>query len=94
MIYNDFIGAETELTGTIDTECTMEGTVDLELELSGEVSFSGSVPEYDGAYEIVPKISDQSLDTSGKKLTKDLVILAIPVQETTNSANGKTIHIG
>lgn len=56
--------------------------------------FGDNLPEYTGPYEITPRVTEQILDTADKKMSTDLKILSIPIQEITNSSNGKTIYIG
>ena len=51
------------------------------------------VPEYDGPYELTPKASSQTMETSGKLMSQDVVILEIPLYETSNDY-GTTLNIG
>ena len=54
-----------------------------------------NLPVYDGTYEITPLAeTEQFLETSGKKMVDDVVILSIPYAETSNSAGGMTVTIG
>lgn len=52
------------------------------------------VETYDGDYIVTPMITSQSLDTTGKLMTKDVVIKEIPFFETSNNEGGHTIYIG
>lgn len=49
---------------------------------------------YDGDYVIIPKISEQSLSTSGKTLKDDVLIKEIPSYEVENEFGGVTFIIG
>ena len=48
---------------------------------------------YEGAYEITPRVTDQTLATGNKHMEKDLTVLAIPYCEVSNQS-GTTIIIG
>lgn len=52
------------------------------------------VETYDGDYTVTPMTTSQSLDTTGKLMTKDVVIKEIPFFETSNNEGGHTIYIG
>lgn len=49
---------------------------------------------YEGPYEAVPKPDEQTLPTSGKCMTEDVLVRGIPYYETSNAAGGNTIYIG
>lgn len=55
---------------------------------------AGELPKYDGIYNVVPSVRDQTLATSQKLMDADLRIEKIPYAEVTNSANGTTATIG
>lgn len=49
---------------------------------------------YTGSYEVTPKAySAQTLDTSGKVLSEDLVINEVPYYQTSNTSGGVTSYI-
>ena len=49
---------------------------------------------YSGSYEVTPKAHQtQTLDTSGKVLSEDLVIHEVPYYQTSNSSGGVTSYI-
>ena len=49
---------------------------------------------YEGAYVIIPKTTDQSLDTERKLMLQDLLVKQIPFYDVSNAAGGSTIIIG
>lgn len=51
-------------------------------------------PTYKGEYEIVPKVSEQILDTDKKMMADDLTVTAITYSKTTNEKGGLTVQIG
>ena len=49
---------------------------------------------YSGSYEVTPKAHQtQTLDTSGKVLSEDLVIHEVPYYQTSNDSGGVTSYI-
>lgn len=54
----------------------------------------GDIPEYDGVYEVTPSVQTQTLQTMGKKMSKNITVNEIPYFVTENEAQGNTIYIG
>lgn len=61
--------------------------------LTGRISVQPSTSPYMGDYEVTPAISEQTLQTAGRTMAKDIVIHAVPYHETSNQSNGLTVHI-
>lgn len=90
------------MSGVVDVEFLEEETVlDIELEDSEEfdIDFSETLDtgvygdsEYEGVYEIVPKVDAQSLPTKEKYLKEDVTIHGVPYFETDNEV-GTTVYI-
>ena len=53
-----------------------------------------NAPEYEGSYEVTPRLYVQSLDTDGKLMEDDVTVYEIPVTRTTNPTGGLTVLIG
>lgn len=73
----------------------MTGDV-FEIEYDLQVVYGGSgdkYPDYEGDYDVTPKVGAQVLSTSHKSMTSDLTINEIPYQETTNLGGGVTVNI-
>lgn len=51
-------------------------------------------PNYEGEYEITPKIEAQTIETAQKLMKEDMQIKAIPFYNVSNTAGGNTIYIG
>lgn len=63
--------------------------------VSFEEAFLGSLaPPYAGGYEVIPRVSEQSLPTAGRRLDKDILVRAIPYHEVENTGCGTTAIIG
>lgn len=69
-------------------------TVTLGASLGVSYSMSESPPEYEGSYEITPRLSQQTLDTINKMMTSNLTVNQIPVVYTSNNYDGQTVVIG
>lgn len=52
------------------------------------------VPQYDGVYEVTPKVDEQTLPTAQKFLARDVMIEKIPYFEVGNNSGGTTVTIG
>jgi len=70
----------------------LDGEEELELILGDAVG--EYVPPYEGEYEVTPQLTEQVLETSGKKMLDDVTVRMIPITYTTNPYNGKTVLIG
>lgn len=51
------------------------------------------VPQYEGGYEVTPKVSEQTLPTAKKLMSEDLTIKEIPYFEVGNNSGGDTVYI-
>ena len=64
-------------------------------DISFEEGFVGSLaPPYAGGYEVIPRVSEQSLPTANRRLDKDILVRAIPYHEVENTERGTTAIIG
>ena len=54
----------------------------------------GVIRTYDGAYEVTPKVTDQTLLTAGKRMADDLIVKKISCSSVSNASGGNTIIIG
>ena len=66
---------------------------DIELEL-GTIINIGDFPIYEGDYNIVPKVSEQVLETKNKSLLDDITVFQIPYAAVSNPSGGETVTIG
>lgn len=51
------------------------------------------LPWYDGAYTVIPKPTEQTLETRNKSMRDDVTVEQIPYSEVTNPSGGKTVNI-
>ncbi len=49
---------------------------------------------YTGSYEITPTFDEQTLETTGKLMSDNVKVFAIPVERVANTAGGYTIIVG
>lgn len=66
---------------------------EIEIEQYGGINVNPA-PEYEGEYEVIPKVIEQKLPTANKLLTEDIKIKEIPYFETSNTSGGHTVFIG
>ena len=59
-----------------------------------KVTIRDNATPYTGAYDITPRIDEQTLPTAQKLMTEDMRIKAIPYFETSNNSDGETVYIG
>ena len=56
-------------------------------------SYDGDCEEYEGAYEVTPKVEQQTLPTKDKHMTDDVTIKSIPFFSVSNETGGNTVYI-
>ena len=64
-----------------------------------EIGFKEGFPNaraspYSGNYEVIPRVSAQTLPTRDKSLERDILVRAIPHHEVENTERGTTAIIG
>lgn len=82
----------------ISAKRSLVGKVSEKVLLTGQIAISNTVivdhEEYEGPYEVKPVVEPQTISTKEKLMKEDLVVLAIPYVEVTNTSNGITVTIG
>lgn len=48
---------------------------------------------YEGEYEVIPTLEDQTLETANKTLRNDVLVKEVPVYRVTNESGGYTVTI-
>nr|DAD58049.1 MAG TPA: hypothetical protein [Caudoviricetes sp.] len=81
------------LSGKINPENLLAGRINADEVLSGKMMRPVGYKEYLDEYRVIPKVSSQTLPTSDRHLSQDVVVDPIPYYEVSNQ-NGKTIIIG
>lgn len=73
----------------------MEEPPEIVLEIEDYVGGHGGAPPdyYEGEYEVIPKVKEQSLATKQKTMRKDVKVAEIPLHEFSNEF-GTTVVIG
>ena len=52
------------------------------------------VPEYQGVYDVTPKVVEQKMGTKDKLMRDDVTIKSIPFFNVSNASGGSTVYIG
>lgn len=78
------------LTGAICSgDKALAGTIPGTLEFH----YSDAASEYEGPYEVTPKVEAQTLETAGKIMQSNVEIHKIPYFEVDNTSGGSTVYI-
>ena len=54
---------------------------------------ANDIPVYDGPYEAIPKVEEQTLQTAKKLMTDDVTVHGVPFYEVSNDQGGNTVYI-
>lgn len=65
-----------------------------EKHLTGHLAIPVGIENYTGAYNVIPKIEGQIMETRDKRMTKNVTIEPIPFYEVSNPQGGMTFIIG
>ena len=76
----------------IDVENALEQNVEFKQDIV-MVTVYKDAPKYEGVYNVTPKVSEQTLPTAKKLLSKDVTIREIPYFEVGNNSGGNTVYI-
>ena len=77
----------------IDMDISGDPNVRLGFDVDVVYGKGGKYPDYEGSYELVPKLEDQVLPTKEKSMMQDLVVKEVPVARVSNPSGGKTCTI-
>lgn len=77
-----------------EIELSINSTVRIDFDVSVEMGSAGRLPDYDGSYEVTPRLVEQVLPTKDKSMTDDLTVKEIGVLRVTNPSGGDTVTIG
>jgi hypothetical protein len=86
-----------DIIGIIDEIDDVSGLLRDDAEICGVITLPSyiDVPTYDGAYNVTPKMYEQTeLATIGKKCTDNITVNRIPQYAVSNTAGGITAIIG
>ena len=52
------------------------------------------IPEYEGMYDVTPRVVEQRMETKDKIMKDDVTIKSIPFFNVSNTSGGCTVYIG
>lgn len=73
----------------VDVQISEPYVINLEIQEGS----GGTLPYYDGDYNVVPKVTNQVLETKNKSMRDDVTIEEIPYAEVSNPQGGVTATI-
>ena len=76
-----------------EIELSIDSTVRIDFDVSVEMGTAGRLPDYEGSYEVTPKLEEQVLPTKNRSMTDDLTVKEVPVSRVSNPSGGKTCTI-
>lgn len=82
------------LVGRITAQGCLSASVNIGGSLVGALVHPKGYADYKGAYEVTPKVTEQSLKTKDKHMTDDVKIKSIPFFNVSNTSGGSTAYIG
>ena len=74
-------------TKFIQTKCTFNTNF-------GEIFQIRTDDKYEGDYNVIPRVYQQTLDTKDKLMLNDVTVEIIPLSRVINLSNGYTVTIG
>ena len=75
----------------LDLDITIEESPIINLTI--EEGSGGTLPYYDGDYNVVPKVTSQVLSTKNKSMRNDVTVEEVPYAEVSNPQGGLTATI-
>lgn len=83
----------TELTKTLPVALT-NNTQHLPGKFGQIQTVTIGATEYQGEYEVTPKVTEQVIPTKDKLLKEDVIVNSIPFFNVSNTSGGNTVYIG
>lgn len=80
------ISSRGTLSGAITSKGSLIATVSKPAFIGGE--------QYEGSYDVTPKVEGQTMPTKNKVLIDDMTVKAIPIFKVSNTSGGNTVYIG
>lgn len=77
-----------------EIELSLNTTVKIDFDVSVEIGKGGKLPDYEGDYEVTPRLVEQVLPTKDKSMLDDVTVNPIGVDRVSNPSGGKTVTIG
>lgn len=60
---------------------------------AGEYQAIGNIPSFDGPYEVIPTVVEQTFETAGRKMTENFVVSPIPQNYGLITWDGSTLTV-
>ena len=71
----------------------VDTSVRIDFDIGVEMGTGGRLPDYEGSYDVTPRLVEQVLPTNGRSMNDDVTIKEVPVARVTNPSGGKTCTI-
>lgn len=84
------------ISGSLTRSYALQGCITESKNLIGSAMICmnySDIEIYDGVYEVIPNIQEQSFNTVNKKMKSNMIVHATPYSEVSNDAGGYTLTI-
>ena len=77
----------------LEMEMCIDTSVRIDFDIGVEMGTGGRLPDYEGSYDVTPRLVEQVLPTNGRSMNDDVTVREVPVERVSNPSNGKTVVI-
>ena len=81
-------------TPNVKTTVTFKESSQVKTTASIQKVYNAKGGQYSGDYDVVPRVTEQTLPTKNKILIEDVIIKSIPYFDVSNTSGGSTVYIG
>ena len=72
---------------------SVDTSVRIDFDIGVEMGTGGRLPDYEGSYDVTPRLVEQVLPTNGRSMNDDVTVREVPIERVSNPSNGKTVVI-
>ena len=77
----------------LEMEMCIDTSVRIDFDIGVEMGTGGRLPDYEGSYDVTPRLVEQVLPTNGRSMNDDVTVREVPIERVSNPSNGKTVVI-
>lgn len=90
------LDADFSIDAALEFDIEFEEDSDIVFEIKEQfvIEYKEKLPDYEGPYNVIPKISKTILPTKDTSMSEDITIFQIPYAAVKNTAGGVTVTIG
>ena len=77
----------------LEMEMCVDTSIRIDFDIGVEMGTGGRLPDYEGSYDITPRLVEQVLPTNGRSMNDDVTVREVPVDRVKNLGGGNTVTI-